>query len=72
MLFFSELWPLPDEAFMHGLKAAKMTVCIEGNATGQFASILRMNTGFKFDHQIARCDGRPFSVDYIMREIGKW
>ncbi|MCK4911280.1 MAG: 2-oxoacid:acceptor oxidoreductase subunit alpha, partial [Thermodesulfovibrionales bacterium] len=69
MLHFSELYPLPEGPYMTTLKNAKKTVCVEGNATGQFAALFKSETGFAFHAQIVRYDGRPFTVDYIMERL---
>jgi 2-oxoglutarate ferredoxin oxidoreductase subunit alpha len=69
MLFFNEIHPLPDGEYMKVLQEARHTVCVEGNATGQFASLIRMQTGFKFDRVISRYDGRPFTTDCILGRL---
>jgi 2-oxoglutarate ferredoxin oxidoreductase subunit alpha len=69
MLFFNELYPFPRGDFMDILKKAKTAVCVEGNATGQFARLVRSETGFEFHRLITRFDGRPLSVEYILRGL---
>jgi 2-oxoglutarate ferredoxin oxidoreductase subunit alpha len=69
MLFFNEIYPLPDGDYIRELELAESTVCVEGHATGQFAGFFRMQTGFKFHDIITRYDGRPFTVEYILREL---
>ena len=69
MLFFSELYPLPGGPYMSMLQNAKKTICVEGNATGQFAQLFKTETGFGFHAHIVRYDGRPFTVDYIMERF---
>jgi 2-oxoglutarate ferredoxin oxidoreductase subunit alpha len=51
------------------LKNAQMTVCIEQNATGQFARLFRAETGYAFTHSINKYDGRPFTVENLMGEL---
>lgn len=51
------------------LNNAKLTVCIENNATGQFARLMRAETGYEFKAKINRYDGRPFTTDSLLREI---
>jgi 2-oxoglutarate ferredoxin oxidoreductase subunit alpha len=70
MLHFSELWPFPltDRFdFMKLLRDAKVSICIEHNATGQFARLIRTETGHLFDKEINKYDGRPFTVDGLLR-----
>jgi 2-oxoglutarate ferredoxin oxidoreductase subunit alpha len=68
-LHFGDVWPFPEEGAMPLLKSAKRLVAVEGNATGQFARLLRMQTGVQVDDQIHRFDGRPFSPEYIMDRL---
>jgi 2-oxoglutarate ferredoxin oxidoreductase subunit alpha len=72
MLHFSELSPFPlTDAFdyLGVLNRAKLTIGIEQNATGQFARLLRSETGFACKERINRYDGRPFLLEELMREI---
>lgn len=70
MLYFNEIAPLPEPSnYMHLLENASKTVCIEANATGQFARYLKSETGFEFSHHINRYDGRPFSINDILDGI---
>jgi 2-oxoglutarate ferredoxin oxidoreductase subunit alpha len=70
MLHFSELYPFPARGgYMKVLEDANRTVCIENNATGQFARHMSAETGYEFALNVNRYDGRPFTVDYILRGI---
>lgn len=69
MLHFSEIYPLARGEWLETLQKAKRTVCVEGNATGQFARLLRAETGFSFDGMINKFDGRPLSVEYILEKL---
>ncbi|MEW6052418.1 MAG: 2-oxoacid:acceptor oxidoreductase subunit alpha [Nitrospirota bacterium] len=72
MLHFSEIYPLPSTDavdYLALLRNAKVSVCIEHNATGQFAHIMRAETGFEFISHIHRYDGRPFLVEELTGEI---
>jgi 2-oxoglutarate/2-oxoacid ferredoxin oxidoreductase subunit alpha len=72
MLHFSEVFPLPDLTpfdYVAFLKKAKLPLCIEHNATGQFSRLLRAETGFEFTARINRYDGRPFTVEELIGEI---
>jgi 2-oxoglutarate ferredoxin oxidoreductase subunit alpha len=72
MLHFSEIFPLPDRErfdYLRLLEKAKLPICIENNATGQFARLLRSETGFEFKAQIHKYDGRPFTVEEMTGEI---
>jgi 2-oxoglutarate ferredoxin oxidoreductase subunit alpha len=84
MLHFSELFPFPSSSpsplageggvrgrydYLSLLSSAKATVCIEHNATGQFARLMRAETGFEFGAHVRKFDGRPFVVEELVREI---
>jgi 2-oxoglutarate ferredoxin oxidoreductase subunit alpha len=72
MLHFSELYPLPQTKqfdYMKLLAKAKHSICIENNATGQFARLMRVETGYEFNAEIHKYDGRPFMVGEVVREI---
>jgi 2-oxoglutarate ferredoxin oxidoreductase subunit alpha len=72
LLHFSQLSPFPATQtldYLQLLRQARHTICIENNATGQFARLLQAETGFTFHHQIRRYDGRPFIVDELAGEI---
>jgi 2-oxoglutarate ferredoxin oxidoreductase subunit alpha len=51
------------------LNDAKLTICIENNATGQFAQLMRTETGYTFSARINRYDGRPFLLEDLIGEI---
>lgn len=69
MLFFSEIYPLPKGEYLEMLGNAQKTVCIEGNATGQLATLLRSEAGIEFTGRINKYDGRPFTVQYIIDRL---
>ncbi|MBI4688145.1 MAG: 2-oxoacid:acceptor oxidoreductase subunit alpha [Nitrospirae bacterium] len=51
------------------LNNARLAICVENNATGQFARLMRAETGFEFKYRINRYDGRPFTVDELLKQI---
>jgi len=72
MLHFSEIFPFPsnhDFDYLEILEKAKMTICVEQNASGQFVQLMRSETGFEFTGKINRYDGRPFLVEELLGEI---
>lgn len=72
LLHFSEIYPFPETEkfdYLTILKNASLTFCIENNSTGQFARLVKAETGYDFRVRINRYDGRPFSVDYLMGEL---
>jgi 2-oxoglutarate/2-oxoacid ferredoxin oxidoreductase subunit alpha len=72
MLHFSEIYPFPlaDRFdYLALLNRAGKTICIENNALGKFASLMRAETGFVFHDRINRFDGRPFTLETLVEEI---
>lgn len=69
LLHFRQVWPLRPEQFLERLETAKQTICVEGNAGGQFAALLRREVGFGVTRSILRYDGSPFTAQEILREV---
>ncbi len=70
-LHFSQVWPLVPEQFMGHLQEAKQVICIEGNATGQLAGLIRRETGFEIKKKVLRYDGLPLTPESILRELNR-
>jgi 2-oxoglutarate ferredoxin oxidoreductase subunit alpha len=68
-LHFAQVWPLVPELFMGPLQEAKKVVAVEGNATGQFARLIRRETGFHIERLILRYDGLPITPEFILRTL---
>lgn len=60
--------PFPVEQFKESSKGIKKLICVENNATGQLARLIKMY-GFKVDEQILKYDGRPFSLDELEESV---
>lgn len=74
MLHFSEVYPFPlieKFDFVELLSGAEQAICIENNATGQFARLLRAETGFNCQTRINKYDGRPFTLESLTGEINE-
>jgi 2-oxoglutarate ferredoxin oxidoreductase subunit alpha len=59
---------VPDQ-FLHYLETAKQVICVEGNATGQLAQLIRRETGFFVEKRISRYDGLAITPQYILRNL---
>jgi 2-oxoglutarate ferredoxin oxidoreductase subunit alpha len=71
-LNFTEIYPFPQiEKFdyLNILNTAKLTICIENNATGQFARLMKAETGYEFRAKINKYNGRPFLLEELTGEI---
>ncbi len=66
LLHFVDLWPFPTDATTAALERARRLIAVEGNVTGQLATLIRANTGQTMDDTILRYDGRAFTPGYIM------
>jgi len=69
-LHFSQVWPMIPEQFLRHLESARQVVCIESNATGQLARLIRRETGFHIKNNLLRYDGLPLTPESILRESG--
>lgn len=67
-MHFKQLYPLHSETRAM-LEMADKTVLLENNAKGQFANLLRLETGFKVDKKVLKFDGMPFSVEEVIEII---
>jgi len=70
VMSFTQVWPLEPAQFLPALRAAKDVVCVEGNATGQFARLLRQETGFEVSRTLLRYDGRIFTPGWLAERLG--
>ena len=67
-LHFPQVYPMgPDVAGL--LKRAETLIAVEGNATAQFARILRAETGVEIRHRILKYNGLPFTVEELATRI---
>jgi 2-oxoglutarate ferredoxin oxidoreductase subunit alpha len=68
-LHFSQVWPMVPEQFMNHLEKANRVICVESNATGQLAQLIRRETGFLIGENILRYDGLAITPQYILRNL---
>lgn len=61
------LWPFPSDEIMPLLEDAAPLVVVESNFSGQFAQILRGNTGRASDYLVVKYNGRPMSGQELHR-----
>ena len=72
MLHFSEVFPLPPDGsfdYLGLMRSCPRTICVENNALGQLAMLIKRETGYEFPDSIRRYDGRPFTLESFMEEI---
>jgi 2-oxoglutarate ferredoxin oxidoreductase subunit alpha len=68
-LHFSQVWPMIPDQFVKHLEQSKRVICVESNATGQLAQLIRRETGFVIKNQILRYDGLVMTPEYILNHL---
>lgn len=68
-LHFRYLLPFHSREASAILHRSKRTICIEVNATGQFARHLRAETGYSVHDHILKYDGEPFEPHHITEQV---
>ena len=69
MLHFAQVWPINPEAARPFLEGRSSLICVEGNSTGQFASVLRQVGLIGPCDLLLRYDGLPFTAEYIVSRV---
>lgn len=72
LIHFTELWPFPEirgTKVWEAIERAELKVGVENNASGQFAWLMKAETGIALDKLILRYDGRPFYSDQLREEL---
>jgi len=69
LLHFQQVWPLDEEAVRAVLDGRRRITSVEGNATGQFASLLRERGLIGECDLLLRYDGMPFTAEEIARRL---
>ncbi len=65
-LHFKQIYPLHPET-REILENAEKTIILENNAKGQFANLIKLETGFEIDKKVLKFNGMPFSVEEVTR-----
>jgi 2-oxoglutarate ferredoxin oxidoreductase subunit alpha len=68
LLHFSQVYPLHKKTKTY-IEKAKIQICVENNATGQFHRLIHRETGNSISHKILKYDGHPFSVEGIHMQL---
>lgn len=69
LLYFTDIFPLPEDALEAELRKARRLVDVELNYTGQLANVVRKLTGVKAHHKILKYTGRPFSPQEVAARV---
>ena len=62
------LSPFPDKLVKRALQGVEKLISVECNSTGQLANLAGFY-GIEIDYRILKYDGRPFSVEDLLREL---
>ena len=62
------LSPLPVERLKTALRGVERLIAVEENATAQLVALIERE-GIRADKKILRYDGRPFTVDELVRRV---
>jgi 2-oxoglutarate ferredoxin oxidoreductase subunit alpha len=66
-----QVWPLPVARLAELVKGADSIYTIENNAGAQLAGLLRRELGIDAKDSILKYDGRPFTLDDVLKEMKK-
>jgi len=69
MLSISNMWPFPAKQVGEAVDNAHHVITVEANYSGQMADLICQVTGRTIECRIGKCDGRPFSPQYIIRAL---
>ena len=68
-LHFGQVYPLTPAMTAPYRLETKKRICVENNATGQFAGLLKRELGLVVDHNVLKFDGDCFSVEGLYRTL---
>lgn len=71
VLHFPTVYPLDPDAVRHAFATTHRTLLVEANYSGQFARLLRAETGVELPNQFLKYDGEPFLPhEIVARALG--
>ena len=70
-LQISYLEPFLGEEIKKEIKKAEKVILVENNATGLLGKVISENIGLILENKVLKYDGRPFTADYLIKEIFK-
>jgi 2-oxoglutarate ferredoxin oxidoreductase subunit alpha len=69
VLHFGQVYPLTPAMIAPYRLEQKKRICVEYNATGQFAGLLKRELGIAVDHNVLKYDGDCFTVEELYRTL---
>ena len=70
-LHFGQVYPLFSEMIAEWNLGARKLVCLENNATGQFAGLLKRELGLEIKENLLKYNGECFTVDEVRDQLLK-
>jgi 2-oxoglutarate ferredoxin oxidoreductase subunit alpha len=64
-------WPLDEKVYARLLKGVRFLVAVENNVTGQFAKLLRQETGVTVTNKVLKYNGSQFYPHEIVERVTK-
>ena len=68
-VYFYDIWPFQVESAQKTMEKADQLFIVENNSTGQFAQLLRQETGLVPAGMVLKFDGRPFYPSEIVNKV---
>lgn len=68
LIHFTHIFPM-DKSVRNIILNKGTTVCVESNATGQFAKLLKTEADISVDMNLLRYDGMPFTPGYVIHAL---
>lgn len=68
-LHFGQVYPLSEDLVPSFDLTSKKLICIENNATGQFAGLLKREVGLIVSHRILKYNGECFTVEELYQSL---
>ncbi|RLC35442.1 MAG: 2-oxoacid:acceptor oxidoreductase subunit alpha [Candidatus Nealsonbacteria bacterium] len=68
-LQISYLSPFPREQVSDEIKKSQKVILVENSATGALADFIAEQTGLIIKNKVLKYDGRPFTPDYLIKNI---
>lgn len=69
VLHFGQVYPLTAAMVAPYRLEEKKRICVENNATGQFAGLLKRELGLAVDHSVLKYDGDCFTVEELYQTL---
>ncbi len=66
------MMPFPKKEVAKHLRGAGKIVCVEANAMGQLADLIKLHTGIEIDKRVLKYDSREFNPTELLKQLKRW